>query len=68
MEQILTRWVFNIQKYFEFHKIPKEQRLQIVGFNLQEDAVEWFQYIERKYFFLGWMDFLEKIKIRFGPS
>ncbi|KAH6770320.1 hypothetical protein C2S52_015123 [Perilla frutescens var. hirtella] len=64
----LQGWIFNIQEYFDFHKTLEEQRLQIAGFNLEGEALEWYQYMKRNNFLYGWHDFLEKIKIRFSPS
>nr|GLL22031.1 uncharacterized protein LOC112097934 [Ipomoea trifida] len=35
------QWIFNIQEYFDFHKVPEDQRLQIAGFSLEREASEW---------------------------
>nr|GLL16803.1 uncharacterized protein LOC112097934 [Ipomoea trifida] len=60
------QWIFNIQEYFDFHKVPEDQRLQIDGFSLEREASEWYRWTRRNNLIYGWHDFLEKIQHRFG--
>nr|GLL44635.1 uncharacterized protein LOC109179602 [Ipomoea trifida] len=59
------QWIFNIQEYFDFHKVPEDQRLQIAGFSLEREASEWYRWTRRDNLIYGWHDFLEKIQHRF---
>ncbi|GJT13933.1 hypothetical protein Tco_0860975 [Tanacetum coccineum] len=40
-------WIFSINEYFSLLNTPVDQRLQIVGFNLEGVAAEWFQWMTR---------------------
>ncbi|PWA69562.1 hypothetical protein CTI12_AA295750 [Artemisia annua] len=35
-------WIFAINEYFDLLETTNEQRLKVVGFNLEGDATEWF--------------------------
>lgn len=61
-----NQWIFNIQEYFDFHKTPEDQRLQIAGFCLEKVASEWYRWTKRNNLIYGWHDFLEKVQLRFG--
>nr|GEW89609.1 chaperone protein ClpB3, chloroplastic-like [Tanacetum cinerariifolium] len=39
------RWVFAITKYFSLHNTPADQRLRIVGFNLEGATAECFRWM-----------------------
>ncbi|GKB48138.1 hypothetical protein Tco_0898891 [Tanacetum coccineum] len=40
-------WVFSINEYFALLNTPKDQRLKVVGFNLEGEAAEWFRWMTR---------------------
>ena len=40
-------WIFSITKYFALLNTPVDQRLKVVGFNLEGDAAEWFCWMTR---------------------
>ncbi|GKC38354.1 hypothetical protein Tco_1050738, partial [Tanacetum coccineum] len=39
------RWIFAITEYFSLLNTPADQRLRIVGFNLEGVAAEWFRWM-----------------------
>ncbi|GJX45785.1 ty3-gypsy retrotransposon protein [Tanacetum coccineum] len=39
------RWIFAITEYFTLLNTPADQRLRIVGFNLEGAAAEWFRWV-----------------------
>ncbi|GKB83625.1 hypothetical protein Tco_0950520, partial [Tanacetum coccineum] len=41
------RWIFAISEYFSFLNTPVDQRLRIVGFNLEGAVAEWFQWMTK---------------------
>ncbi|GJU79907.1 ty3-gypsy retrotransposon protein [Tanacetum coccineum] len=61
------RWVFSITKYFALLDTPVDQRLKVVGFNLEGDAAEWFRWMSCKGLITTWDNFLESVQHRFGP-
>ncbi|GKC58609.1 ty3-gypsy retrotransposon protein, partial [Tanacetum coccineum] len=40
-------WIFSITEYFSLLNNPVDQRLRIVGFNLEGEAAEWFRWMKR---------------------
>ena len=62
------RWIFAITEYFSLLNTPADQRLRIVGFNLEGIAAEWFRWMSKNGLITDWDRFVESVKIRFGPS
>nr|GEX57869.1 putative lysine-specific demethylase JMJ16 [Tanacetum cinerariifolium] len=62
------RWLFSINEYFSLPNTPADQRLRIVGCNLEEAATEWFRWMTRNGLVTDWARFEESVKNRFGPS
>ncbi|GJU08264.1 ribonuclease H-like domain-containing protein [Tanacetum coccineum] len=62
------RWIFAITEYFSLLNIPADQHLQIMGFNLEGVAAEWFRWMSRNGLITTWDRFVESVKNRFGPS
>ncbi|GJU09992.1 receptor-like serine/threonine-protein kinase ALE2 [Tanacetum coccineum] len=61
-------WIFSITEYFSLLNTPVDQRLRIVGFNLEGEAAEWFRWMTRNGLITNWDAFVESVKNRFGPS
>nr|GEX36989.1 probable pre-mRNA-splicing factor ATP-dependent RNA helicase DEAH5 [Tanacetum cinerariifolium] len=61
-------WIFSINEYFTLHATPNEQRLRIIGFNLEGDASEWFRWMTRNNLINTWEEFITSVRNRFGPS
>ncbi|GKB54930.1 ty3-gypsy retrotransposon protein [Tanacetum coccineum] len=61
-------WIFSINEYFTLLDTPVDQRLKVVGFNLEGDAAEWFRWMSRNKLITNWDGFLESVQNRFGPS
>ncbi|GJZ42402.1 hypothetical protein Tco_0589288 [Tanacetum coccineum] len=64
----LESWIFTINEYFTLLATPDEQRLRVVGFNLEGDAAEWFRWMTRNKLVTSWDGFLDSVRNRFGPS
>ncbi|GJY92684.1 ty3-gypsy retrotransposon protein [Tanacetum coccineum] len=47
---------------------PEDQRLRIVGFNLEGAAAEWFRWMSRNGLITDWERFKESVMNHFGPS
>ncbi|KAJ9542329.1 hypothetical protein OSB04_028835 [Centaurea solstitialis] len=61
-------WIFAINEYFTLHATTSEQRLWIIGFNLEGDASEWFRSMTRNNLITTWDEFIASVRNRFGPS
>ena len=40
----------------------------LASFNLQDDALQWYQWFEKKQTHVSWEDFTQALCVRFGPS
>ncbi|GJS54160.1 ty3-gypsy retrotransposon protein [Tanacetum coccineum] len=61
-------WIFAINEYFSLINTPANQRLRIMGFNLEGATAEWFRWMTRNFFITTWSRFEESVKNCFGPS
>ncbi|GJV66954.1 hypothetical protein Tco_1482463 [Tanacetum coccineum] len=61
-------WIFAINEYFTLLATPDEQRLRVVGFNLEGEAAEWLRWMTRNKLMTSWDGFLDSVRNRFGPS
>lgn len=61
-------WLFQVKRYFEIHGVPPEQRLTIVAFYMQGEALKWFQWLHLTHQNDSWPTFVRDISARFGPS
>ncbi|GJR66173.1 retrotransposon-related protein [Tanacetum coccineum] len=64
----LEKWLFAITEYFSLLNTPTDQRLRIVGFNLEGADAEWFWWMSRNGLIIDWERFKESVMNRFGPS
>ncbi|GJV95718.1 retrotransposon-related protein [Tanacetum coccineum] len=48
--------------------LPRSMRLDIVGFNVEGAATEWFRWMSRNGLITDWERFKESVMNRFGPS
>ncbi|GJT63339.1 ty3-gypsy retrotransposon protein [Tanacetum coccineum] len=60
-------WIFAIQEYFDLLQTTDDQRLKVIGFNLEGAAAEWFRWMSRNKLITSWEGFLESVRNRFGP-
>lgn len=61
-------WIFRIQEYFDYHNTPDDQRIKVVAFNLEGKASDWYQLMKGNHMLSTWPDFLDTVRLRFGPS
>ncbi|GJU34995.1 ty3-gypsy retrotransposon protein, partial [Tanacetum coccineum] len=59
--------MFSIIEYFTLLDTPNDQRIKVVGFNLEGDAAEWFRWMTRNKLISTWEGFVERVRNRFGP-
>lgn len=61
-------WLFQMEKFFDFHRIPFEQRMSYTPFYLTGIALTWFQRMYSTLQVHDWTHFVHEILTRFGPS
>ena len=61
-------WLFQADQYFSFYQIPPDQRLPMVGFHMQGDALSWFKWLHNNNLLTDWNSFTRALELRFGPS
>ena len=55
-------WIFAIHEYFDLLGTANDQRLKVVGFNLEGDAAKWFRWMLRNNLITNWDGFLESVR------
>ncbi|KAH0650224.1 hypothetical protein KY284_030136 [Solanum tuberosum] len=53
-------WIVQAEHYFNFYKIEEDQKLNVVSFYLDGEALEWYQWLFRNNQLIDWMYFSEK--------
>lgn len=61
-------WVFKINQFFDYHRTPEDERLQVASFYLDGEALCWFQWLYRNDQLPSWSSFLQALEMRFAPS
>nr|GEW13387.1 retrotransposon-related protein [Tanacetum cinerariifolium] len=64
----LDRWIFSITEYFTLLSTLVDQRLLMVGLNLEGDVVEWFWWMTHNNLITTWDGFLESVKTVLGRA
>nr|XP_027090423.1 uncharacterized protein LOC113711457 [Coffea arabica] len=59
-------WIRKTQKYFQLHRIPKEQWLGLAEFYLEDKADVWYQSFKAGKDNIEWESFSEELHRRFG--
>ncbi|KAL0319961.1 UNVERIFIED_CONTAM: Retrovirus-related Pol polyprotein from transposon.6 [Sesamum radiatum] len=61
-------WLFQAEQFFAFYQVPPEQRLDMVSFYMQGDALGWFKWMFTNRQLSSWDAFVRALELRFGPS
>ncbi|XP_025617181.1 uncharacterized protein [Arachis hypogaea] len=61
-------WIFSMDQYFDFFRVPEEEKLGIAGIHMTGPTVPWFQMSQRTAQFRSWDQLKRVIEIEFGPS
>nr|KYP71924.1 hypothetical protein KK1_011204 [Cajanus cajan] len=61
-------WIFKIKQFFDYHQTPEEQRLRMVSFALEGEALTWFQWVHANNMMTTWEAFLQALEVRFASS
>ena len=61
-------WIFKISQFFDYHRTPDDERIQVASFYLDGAALSWFQWMHRNDQLPSWSSFLQAQELRFAPS
>lgn len=67
-----TEWLSRASQYFDFQETAEAQKVALASFHLEDEAYQWWQWLERIYRDEGleitWRVFKREIMTRFGPT
>ncbi|KAL0399243.1 UNVERIFIED_CONTAM: Retrovirus-related Pol polyprotein from transposon.6 [Sesamum radiatum] len=61
-------WLFQADQFFSFYQVPPVQRLPMVSFYMQGEALSWFKWMHSNHQLSSWDAFVRALELRFGPS
>ncbi|KAF2300481.1 hypothetical protein GH714_013763 [Hevea brasiliensis] len=61
-----TSWVCRAEQFFQFHRTPDEDRVEIASFHMIGDAQLWYQVLRRENPSITWDEFKEGFYSRLG--
>ena len=61
-------WIYKAKKFFRYQSTADNEKVLLAFFNLQDDALQWYKWFEKKQTDVSWEDFTQALYVRFGPS
>ena len=61
-------WLCWVDQFFSLHNVPIYHRVQMASFNLESEALHWFQWLRVNHPDPSWEYFESQLLTRFGPS
>ncbi|KAL0447824.1 UNVERIFIED_CONTAM: hypothetical protein Slati_1910300 [Sesamum latifolium] len=61
-------WMFQVDQYFSYHQVPPPQRLAVISFYMQCEALSWFKWLYTNQQLSSWDAFLRALELCFGSS
>ena len=61
-------WIFKINQFFDYHRTPDDECIQVASFNLDGVALSWFLLMHRNDQLPSWSSFLQALELRFSLS
>ncbi|XP_019450613.1 PREDICTED: uncharacterized protein LOC109352884 [Lupinus angustifolius] len=61
-------WIFQAEQFFQFYLISPEQRIPMIAFYMQGEALSWFKWMFHNSQLTDWNSFTRSLENRFGPS
>ena len=59
-------WIFKINQFFDYHRTPDDERIQVASFYLDGAALSWFQWMHQNDQLPSWSSFLQALELRFA--
>ncbi|XP_072073814.1 uncharacterized protein [Arachis hypogaea] len=61
-------WIFSLDQYFDYFRVPKEEQISIAAIHMTGAVIPWFQMSQRAARFRLWNQLKRAIELEFGPS
>ena len=63
-----SEWILKAQQFFNYFKTPDDHKMEIASFHMGGKTLTWYQWLRESSHTSTWEEFVEAIRIRFGPS
>ena len=63
-----TRCIYKAEKFFRYQRIVDNEKVLLTFFNLQDEALQWYQWFEKTQRDVSWEEFTHALCVWFGPS
>ncbi|KAJ1376277.1 Retrotransposon gag domain, partial [Sesbania bispinosa] len=64
----VLEWIFKAEKFFNYHRTPDQERVDIASIHFEKDVIPWFQMLQRMSVVQTWPDLTRALESHFGPS
>ncbi|XP_041025452.1 uncharacterized protein LOC121265848 [Juglans microcarpa x Juglans regia] len=61
-------WIFKVTQYFEYHQVSMNQRRLMASYNMEGEALVWYQDAVDGGIFTTWESFVKALLVRFGTT
>ncbi|XP_077232454.1 uncharacterized protein LOC143869781 [Tasmannia lanceolata] len=61
-------WAYRCEKSFDFNQIDVADKVQLASIHLEDKALQWFRWLEKTTGPVGWVEFVQALNTRFGPT
>ncbi|KAL0898881.1 hypothetical protein Bca101_082842 [Brassica carinata] len=61
-------WIFDVENYFTMGNYENREKLEVLPLYLQVQVKRWFTWVMKRGSFFVWVDFKERMVVRFGKS
>lgn len=63
-----SEWILKAQQFFSYFGTPENQKLELASFHMEGKALTWFCWLKDSSPVASWEEFLEALRVRFGPT
>ena len=63
-----TEWIYKAEKCFRYQRMADNEKVLLISFNLQDEALQWYQWFEKARRDVSWEEFTLALCIWFEPS
>lgn len=64
----VLEWIFKAEKFFNYHRTPDADRVEIATMHFEKEVVPWFQVLQRMSAIHSWTELTKALESQFGPS
>lgn len=61
-------WIYKTEQYFEFMRVPFDQRVSLASFHLEGLALQWHRWYAKYHGPATWTEFTKALLLCFGPT